>query len=421
MILRARVVLPMSRPPIEDGAVWIVSERIRWAGRWRDLSAPANEVVVDTGESVLLPGLVNAHCHLDYTDFVSQIPPPKNFPDWIKAIVSLKAGWSYTDFAQSWLRGANMLLRNGVTTVADIEAVPELLPQVSESTPLRLVSFLELISVKSRHSATKIVDDAIARLESLPGGCERCGLSPHAPYTTSSELLQHVARVARQKELRVTTHVAESAEEVEMFAHRRGALFDWLRSQRDMSDCGLSSPVRHLERNGLLAENLLAVHVNYLARGDAQLLGERGVSVVHCPRSHAYFGHQPFPCEELRKASVNLCLGTDSLATVKTDRNRLSELDLWAEMRAFAGARPTVTPETILAMATIQGAKALGMGGQIGEISESAFADLIAIPFAGKTESLYESVLHHAGPVTESMIAGQWAIQPNPISLGSTQ
>src|SRR5262245_13130671 len=416
MILRARVVLPMSRPPIEDGAVWIVSERIRWVGRWRDLTTPKNEAVADTGESVLLPGLVNAHCHLDYTDFVSQIPPPKSFPDWIKAIVSLKAGWSYTDFAQSWLRGANMLLRNGVTTVADIEAVPELLPQVWESMPLRLVSFLEMISVKSRHSSTKIVDDAVARLESLPGGRERCGLSPHAPYTTSPELLQQVARVAWQKSLRVTTHVAESAEEVEMFAHRSGALFDWLRSQRDMSDCGLGSPIRHLERNGLLSGNLLAVHVNYLARGDAQLLGERGVSVVHCPRSHAYFGHQPFPYEELGKAGVNLCLGTDSLATVKTDRNRLPELDLWAEMRTLACACPNVKPDTILAMATIQGAKALGMDGQIGEISESAFADLVAIPFGGKTESVYESVLDHSGPVIGSMVSGQWAIQRTSLS-----
>src|SRR5262245_28301205 len=227
MILRARVVLPMSRPPIEDGAVWIVSERIRWVGRWRDLTTPKNEAVADTGESVLLPGLVNAHCHLDYTDFAGHIPPPRSFPDWIKAIVSLKAGWSYTDFAQSWLRGAKMLLQNGVTTVADIEAVPELLPQVWESTPLRILSFLELISVKSRHTAAQMVNAAVTKLESLPREYALGGLSPHAPYTTSPELLQHVARVARQKNLRVSMHVAESAEEFDMMTHRRGALFDW--------------------------------------------------------------------------------------------------------------------------------------------------------------------------------------------------
>src|SRR5438874_2028288 len=123
MILRARVVLPMSQPPIDDGAAVISGDRIRAVGRWSDLAATPAENIFDLGERVLLPGLVNAHCHLDYTDLAGQIAPPKSFADWIKALVALKAGWDYSDFAQSWLRGAKMLLRSGVTTVADIEAV----------------------------------------------------------------------------------------------------------------------------------------------------------------------------------------------------------------------------------------------------------------------------------------------------------
>ncbi|PYI85454.1 MAG: hypothetical protein DME26_11010 [Verrucomicrobia bacterium] len=416
MILRARVLLPVSRPPIENGAVWITGDRIQWAGRWDDLPAAGDETVFDLGETVLLPGLVNAHCHLDYTAFVGQIPPQKYFSDWIKALVSLKAGWSYSDFAQSWLLGAKMLLQNGVTTVADVEAVPELLPQVWESTPLRVMSFLELISIKSRHSAARIVDEAVAKFENLPGGRERRGLSPHAPYTTSPELLQQAARAARQRKLRLTTHVAESAEEVEMFTERRGALFDWLQPQRDMSDCGRGSPVNHLARNGLLAKQLLAVHVNYLAPGDARLLGECGVSVVHCPRSHEYFRHQRFPYEELSEAGVNICLGTDSLASVKKvkkDHGPSTELDFFAEMTSFVRAYPGVAPETILRMATTHGAKAIGMTKQIGQISEGAFPDLIGLPFAGKAGSVYESIVHHSGPVTGSMIAGKWAVKPN--------
>src|SRR6266849_6069084 len=184
MLLRARIVLPIARPPIEDGAVLISGSRIVAVGAWPELAAASGHRVVDLGESILLPGLVNAHCHLDYTDMAGKIPPPKNFTDWIQAIVELKAHWSYTEFAQSWLRGAKMLLRTGTTTVADIEAVPELLPEVWEATPLRLISFLELLHVKSQFTPKQLVDAAIAKLSALPIGLKRVGLSPHAPYST---------------------------------------------------------------------------------------------------------------------------------------------------------------------------------------------------------------------------------------------
>ena len=261
MLLRARVVLPISRPPIDDGAVWISDNRMRTVCRWRDRSAPAGEPVVDLGETVLLPGLVNAHCHLDYTDMAGEIAPTRFFTDWIKTITTAKAGKIYADFAQSWLRGAQMLLRTGTTTVADIEAVPELLPEVWRATPLRVFSFLELTGVRSRREPRIILDEAVKALESLPPSRGGVGLSPHAPYSTMRELLRISAVTARQRGWRLVTHVAESDMEFEMFTHARGEMFDWLeRNERDMSDCGLGSPVQHLERNGYLADNLLAVH-----------------------------------------------------------------------------------------------------------------------------------------------------------------
>ena len=166
-------------------------------------------------------------------------------------------------------------------------------------------------------------------------------------------------------------------------------MHDWLkRNERDNSDCGLGSPVAHLAKNRLLGENLLAVHVNCLARGDAKLLGDRGVHVVHCPRSHDYFRHPTFNRERLANAGVNLCLGTDSLATVRKTKNQKIELDLFPEMRALAKKDKTLSPEEILRMATVNGAKALGLAGQIGELSENAFADLIAIPAGNKSRHL---------------------------------
>ena len=413
LLLRARVVLPIRQPPIEDGAIVVLGNRIAAVGRWRYLQARFPARVVDLGETVLLPGLVNAHCHLDYTGMAGMFTPPKSFCDWIKSITTEKSQWTRSDFTKSWLDGARMLLQTGTTTVADIEAVPELLPDVWNATPLRVISFLEMTGVRSRRAPDAILAEAVEKADSLPTGRCAAGLSPHAPYSTTPALMSCSATAAHRRKWRIVTHVAESATEFEMFIHGRGEMFDWLcRGGRDMSDCGGLSPVQHLMTTSLLRSNLLAVHANYLAPGDATLLAEKSVSVVHCPRSHDYFRHRPFPYQSLVKAGVNVCLGTDSLATVRKRPRQAVELNLFEEMRAFAAANRRVPPGQILRLATVHGARALGLAGKAGELVRHAFADLIALPFAGKTTESCDAVLNHAGPVAASMIDGQWAIPP---------
>ena len=417
MILRARLVVPVSRPPIEDAAVCISGERISWVGRRAELPASFGQnEETDLGDVILLPGLVNSHCHLDYTDMAGQIPPPRSFADWIKSMVALKSSWSVEEFAASWSRGARMLLRTGTTTVANIEAVPELLPGIWETTPLRVISFRELINVRNRIPAAELVERAVNDCLGLARGTGRIGLSPHAPYSTSAELLELVARAAQRRRWRLTTHVAESEQEFEMFMYRQGAMFDWLKSQRDMSDCGNGSPVQYLERRGYLDGNLLAAHVNYLWRQDAGILGRNRVSVAHCPSSHDYFQHLRFPREELEGAGVNLCLGTDSLATVRKVGPQPPELNLFAEMQRFAAKSSDIAPEKILRMATLNGARALGRQGELGELSVNALADVIVVPFPGSATEVFEAIVHHQGPVRASMVGGSWALAPEKTS-----
>ena len=408
MLLRARTVLPLNAPPIEDGAVLISGERIHAVGRWNDLRSTHDGEVIDLGEVILLPGLINAHCHLDYTGMAGQLAPAKHFSDWIKAIVALKAQWSYTEFAQSWLNGAHMLLRSGTTTVVDIEAVPELLPDVTRSTPLRVISCLELLSIRNQHGAAQMVENAVEKLR--PFSANSVGLSPHAPYSTAPQLLRASAAAARERGWLLTTHVAESSDEFEMYALGRGAMFDWLKAQRDMSDCGQCSPVAHLARQGALSPNFLAVHANYLAPGDAELLAQSGASVVHCPRSHAYFSHRAFPLQDLQRAGVNVCLGTDSLATTTKNRTEPLTLDMFAEMRAFARSFPELSPLEVLSAATLRAAKALHRENEMGVLAPGGFADVIAVPFSGGDVS--ETIIAHHGDVRASMIHGQWAIKP---------
>jgi cytosine/adenosine deaminase-related metal-dependent hydrolase len=413
MILRARTILPVSQPPIENGAVAISGNKIRAVGPWAELQSQADENVLDLGEVILLPGLVNAHCHLDYTDMAGELPPPKTFTDWIPLITAAKTAWSYSEYAHSWLHGAHMLLRTGTTTVADIEAMPDLLPEVWDATPLRVFSFLEMTGIRAKRDPEEILSEAVEKIDSLAHARSSASLSPHAAYSTLPELLRLSAGLARKKKWRITTHIAESEEEFDMFAHTRGKMFDWLkRNERDNSDCGLGSPVKHFARHKMLGENLIAIHVNLLAHGDARLLGRHRVHVVHCPRSHAYFRHPPFLRERLVNAGVNLCLGTDSLATTRKIGKQKPELNMFEEMRLLAASDRKISAEEILRMATVNGAHALGLAAQVGELSKNASADLIAIPFDGKIADAYETVLAHTDNVSASMIDGRWAIPP---------
>ncbi len=413
MILRARIVLPLTRPPIENGAVVVARGRIAAVGPWRDLSGSETGPATDLGEVILLPGFVNAHCHLDYTDMAGLLPPTRSFSDWVKAITALKGSWPDAEFARSWRHGADMLVRSGTTTVGDIEAVPNLLPEVWRDTPLRVFSFLEMTGVRSRRRPRLILDEALTKAGATRHPRCRLGLSPHAPYSTTAELMRLSTRAARRRHWPVTTHVAESEEEYRMFTEARGPMFDWLkRNERDMSDCGFGSPVQHLERLGCLRPGLLAIHANYLAPGDARLLARRAVAVVHCPRSHAYFRHQPFPYEELKREGVNVCLGTDSLATVLKRRRERVELSLFPELQTFAAAVPELSPGTLLRLVTVDAATALGLTGRAGELRPGAWADLIAIPFPGPVREAGPAVIHHAAPVTASMIGGRWAVAP---------
>jgi cytosine/adenosine deaminase-related metal-dependent hydrolase len=410
MLLRARVVVPVSQPPIENGAVAISGNRIQAVGTWLAVSRQFDGPIHDLGDQILLPGLINAHCHLDYTRMAGLFPQPRRFTDWIKLITSTKASWSDAEFAASWQRGAEMLLRNGTTTVGDIEALPALLPDAWNRTPLRVFSFLEMTGIRSRRQPATVLHEALTHIKRLKHKRCKAWLSPHAPYSTLPELLKLTAATARRRRWRVSTHVAESDQEFEMFMHGQGEMHDWLkRNDRNDSDCGLGSPVQHLARSGALSSALLAIHVNYLASGDADLLARHRVHVVHCPRSHAYFRHQAFPYEALEGAGCKLSIATDSLASVIQSGRQPLELNLFEEMREFARRFPAVPPESILRMATVNPAHALGQK-HLGELLPGARADLIALPRHDKDP--LESILHHQGPVNASMINGRWAIAP---------
>jgi cytosine/adenosine deaminase-related metal-dependent hydrolase len=403
MIIRARAVVTMDGPPIENGVVAISENQIIDVGTFPEVSARhPGKKIVDLGEQALLPGLINAHCHLDYTCLRGKIPPPKSFADWIRAINAEKAKLSRGDYLASINEGFAEAKRFGTTTIANLTAFPELISQIKA--PVRTWWFAELIDVRSPERANEIVDLAIESLKSAPNW----GLAPHALFTASRDLYWRCEEVARREKILLTTHLAESREEMEMFRHGSSPLYEFMKNiGRPMDDCGQETPLEKFV--GLLADASLpaqwiVAHLNEFAESDFKLLKEltSKFHIVHSPRSHDYFGHSRFPFEKLRALGFNICLGTDSLASNES-------LSLFGEMRAFQRSEPGISPDKVLEMVTANGGLALDQsrrGGKLGRIRAGFQADLIAVPCSG-TDNLFEQILAFDGPVDWMLLDGK--------------
>ena len=408
MIVRARIVVTMDGPPIENGAVVVSGNRIVDVGRFDDIKTRNAGNTLDVGEQVLLPGLINAHCHLDYTGLRDKIPPQKSFTEWIRAINAEKATLAPKDYVASINEGFAEAKRFGTTTIANLTVFPELIPQISA--PIRARWFAELIDIRAPERAYELVDSAIEALKQTPGW----GLAPHALFTASSNLFRWCENISQRDNILLTTHLAESREEIQMFRDASGPLYEFLKSiGRPMDDCGSKTPLELfvVAAGGYALSQWIVAHLNELTESDFELL-ERSNSkfhVMHCPGSHKYFGHSPFAFDRLRSLGFNVCLGSDSLASNET-------LSLFDEMRAFQRNFPRVSPEEILQMATVNPARALRYENALGQIRPGFGTDLIAIPCSGSTD-VFEQIIAFDAPVSWSMVNGK-VIASRPGSAG---
>jgi aminodeoxyfutalosine deaminase len=415
MIIRARVVVTMDGPPIEDGAIAISGDRIIDVGKFAEVERRNSGKVLDLGDQALLPGLINAHCHLEYTCLRGKIPRQNSFTDWVRTINAEKAKLSAEDYLASIGEGFAEVKRYGTTTIANLEAFPELIAKIEE--PIRTWWFAELIDVREPKRAKEIVDMAV---DSVKAG-KNWGLAPHAPYTASGNLYRRCQEIGRAENILLATHLAESDEEMSMFRDGSGPLYEFMKEiGRDMDDCGgttslsrflsvtdFSTALRSDRNDKDSAQNgteWIVAHLNELAKTDFDLLkgSTNRFHLVHCPRSHQYFGHSPFKFEKLRSLGFKICLGTDSLASN-------DDLSLFGEMRAFQRNWPRVAPEEILPMVTVNPAQALGEPDALGRIGQNYFADMLTIPFGGSRKNLFDALVAYEDTIPWIMIGGEAA------------
>jgi 5-methylthioadenosine/S-adenosylhomocysteine deaminase len=382
---RARYVLPIAEPPIIDGVVVVDGSRIAWVGK---ASAGPETKEENLGNAILLPGLVNAHCHLELTGmrgFLEDL----DFRSWILRLTTAKR----TVLSREMLLDAARLgiaegLARGVTTYADTCDSGVAFEAMCEQ-GVRGIMYQEVFGPDPAQYPASLAElqAKIDRLRPLETPLVRIGVSPHAPYTVSDSLYAAVGKYARQMGLPIAVHIAESEVEQALVVQGSGTFADGLRARGIAVSPRARSPIALLSALGVLEAMPLLIHCVRVDESDVAMIAEARCGVAHCPASNAKLGHGIAPLSLLLASRVRVGLGSDSVAS----NNRMDILEEARLAVLFQRARtgtPSVIPPTVaLSLATIEGARALGLEREIGSLEVGKSADLAAFS------------LNHVGPV----------------------
>lgn len=350
---------------------------------------------IDLDGAALLPGLVDAHAHLELSAFARRVPRGRSFVDWIRALLRERALASGTDLARAVRDAADGLVASGTTLVGDI-ASSDVARAALASHPLRLRTYREVLDAGDPART----EAAIGRAQRAPPPRPRRhdGLSPHAPYTVSRELWSALGSLARRRRAHVAIHWAETAAEGAWLERGTGPFARLLKSSPH------SSGLELIASAGLLGPRTLLVHANAATQLEREEIAAAGAGIVHCPGAHAFFGRAPFDARAWLDLGVPLALGTDSLAGNDA-------LDMRREMALFARAHPSVRPSVVLDLSTSAGAAALGFAGRAGVLAPGAWADLVAFRVRGRSPRAVERELVEGLPDVVGVWIGGRAVR----------
>lgn len=398
----ARWVLPVTTQPIQDGAV-AVDERgiITYVGP--RASAPKGEIH-DLGESILLPGFINTHTHLELTMLRGQLDD-LSFPEWIDQIRTLRTSGKMHNavLLESARAGIAEGLCAGITTYADTSFAGDIVMQAMLEAGVRGVVYQEVFGPAPDQCAAALADlkNKIFHIchlvdESLHDKCiVRIGLSPHAPYTVSDDLYRAVVEWSIEAGLPLALHIAESAEEQQLVTQGTGPFADRLNSRGISTPSRAESPAKLLHKLGALGRNSLLIHCVYTDDDDISLIKRHGSSIAHCPISNKRLGHDTAPLGKWLKAGIPVGLGSDSMASNDC-------MDLRSEARQAATAHP-ITPQIALELATIRGAEALGIDARVGSLEIGKEADLASFPLSQPVTDPVEAAIFSATRTTPTL------------------
>ncbi|HEV7705510.1 MAG TPA: amidohydrolase family protein [Gemmatimonadaceae bacterium] len=391
----ARWVLPISSLPIRDGTVIEHEGRITYVGPRDEAPDSGHHTDHDLGDCALLPGLVNAHTHLELTVFRGLLED-LSFREWIARLQGAKvAVMSPGRFLDSARWGIVEGLRAGITTFADTCDSGVVLEAMRER-GVRGIMYQEVFSPSADPAAVR---EAAARLaeklalhDMLETELQQVGVSPHAPYTVSDPLFAHVARMGR----RIAVHIAESDAEHRFVCEGEGPFADAHRARGFSVVRRADSPIALLAKLGVLDAQPLLIHCVRVSDADIASIASSKSTVAHCPISNAKLGHGVAPVLQMLDAGIAVGLGSDSMAA--NNRMHLLEESRAAVLaqRIRAATSNALPSARALALATLGGARALGLDAQVGSLEVGKAADLAAFDLsslAGSADADPESAL----------------------------
>lgn len=343
-VLRARWIVPVTSPPIRDGWVRIRANRVVEIGTGEGCGD-----YVNLGDVALLPRLVNAHTHLEFSSLTTPLGTSGiSLPKWIELVLRLRE--SSIARESSICTGVTELIATGTSLAGEITSLPSSYPALPPE--LTLACFAETLGLSSARASERY-DAAMSYLRIDPW----CGLSPHAPYSTRWETITACVSASESTGRSLAMHVAESPEERQLLTDGTGEFTTALQTLGVWQE-GLfpwsSRPYEQLITVLSRASRVLLVHGNHLSLEELQLVARHPhCSVVYCPRTHLYFGHDLHPVRTCLDLGIRVALGTDSRASNP-------DLSLWREVQFLLRHRQDLTPSEILGMGTCESAEALG-------------------------------------------------------------
>ena len=374
-IISAAWVAPICSAPFRDGAVASEAGRIVAVGPLKEIRrAFPDALLTDAGNAVLLPGLINAHTHLELSDHVCDESHGGNFAGWLARRRAPRTQESITNAIEIAVAQCR---RFGVVAVGDITKFPHLTRSLLSNSPLHVVSFGEVVALGKKRPGFQ---DSLDRAVDTTHATARVwvGISPHAPYTVEAEGYARCLEVARAAGLALSTHLAESADEAVFLSDHAGPLrelWDRIELWGAPSHRHHGGPIRFAQQLGLLDYPTVLAHVNYVDDDELAILAGGRASVVYCPRTHAYFGHPPHRFRDMLKRGINVAVGTDSCASSP-------DLNIVDDLRHIRRLAPEMTAGAIWELATLRAARALGLEHELGTLAPGKLAEILAFPLA---------------------------------------
>jgi cytosine/adenosine deaminase-related metal-dependent hydrolase len=362
---RAAWVLPISRPPIAGGVVEVERDLIARVGPYED------GAVEDLGDVAILPGLVNAHTHLELSWMRGRVPPNASMAAWAASLMALRRTVSHEP-PEPIVDAIGEARRTGTALVGDVTNTFATYEPLIES-ELSAALFRELLGFAAPDPDAVVAAAQAQIAELMPIAWLRPSLAPHAPYSVSPALLRAIAAGNRGGPLSI--HLGESRQEIEFLRDGSGewrALLERLGVWNPAWTPPGCGPVRYLDDLGLVNERLLAVHGVHFSDEELARLAAAGATVVTCPRSNRWTGAGTPPIDRFYASGVRVAIGTDSLASVE-------DLNLFAEMAEVRRLARDVPAARILESATLAGAQALGFAGELGSLEPGRRAQLVAV------------------------------------------